>query len=270
MKYRGIAMTVSGSDSGGGGGIQADLKTFSALQVFGTSAVTAITDQNNLGGQAVHNIPSDIVLEQMRSVLSNVSVGAVKTGMLSGAQIVTAVCEGIRDLSVHSLVVDPVIVSPNGDALIADQAVLSIKEELLPLASLVTPGVHEAERLSGLSVTDIESMIAAASAIASMGPQAVFVKGDCLEGDIVTDVLWISGKAVRYESPRIDTAHVRGTRCILSAVITAELAAGCELQDAVRRGRVYLQSAVENGVQAEIGHGMLGHLVSPDWLENED
>ncbi|PIE53885.1 MAG: bifunctional hydroxymethylpyrimidine kinase/phosphomethylpyrimidine kinase [Dethiosulfovibrio peptidovorans] len=263
-------MTVAGSDSGGGAGIQADLKTFAALRVFGTSAVAAVTAQNSLGVQAIHNIPPGMVLEQMRSVLSDFSVGAVKTGMLSGAQIVTSVCEGIRELSVHSLVVDPVMVAQSGDPLIADQAVMAIKEELLPLASLVTPNVPEAERLSGLSVTDVDSMTAAASTIAGMGPQAVLVKGGHLEGNVVTDVLWISGKAVRFDSPKIDTGNTHGTGCTLSAAIAAELAAGCELQEAVKRGHSYLQLALKHGFRPGGGHGPVGHLVSPEWIQRGD
>jgi hydroxymethylpyrimidine/phosphomethylpyrimidine kinase len=265
--YRGLAMTVAGSDSGGGAGIQADLKTFAALRVFGTSALTAVTAQNSLGVQAIHDIPPEIIYEQMKSVLSDFSVGAVKTGMLGKTDAIGAVCRAVRDFSVHKLVVDPVMIAQSGDSLIQDDAVSAIKEELLPLATLVTPNVPEAERLSGLEVPDVEGMIAAASAIAGMGPQAVLVKGGHLEGEKVVDVLWTSGKPIKFESPRIDTENNHGTGCTLSAAIAAELAAGCELDLAVERGRAYLMMALERGFKPGKGYGPTGHAVTPDWVK---
>lgn len=265
--YRGLAMTVAGSDSGGGAGIQADLKTFAALKVFGTSAITAITVQNSLGVHGIHAVPPKIVIDQMKAVLSDFKIGAVKTGMLGNSETIEAVCEGIKYCSVDKLVVDPVMVAQSGDSLLEDSAVQAIKEELLPLALLVTPNVPEAEKLTGLSVSDVQGMIHAASAIGEMGPKAVLIKGGHLSGDTMNDVLWISGKTVTFSSPRIDTENNHGTGCTLSAAIAAELAAGCDLETAVERGRAYLRLALENGFKPGKGYGPTGHCVTPNWIK---
>lgn len=265
--YRGLAMTVAGSDSGGGAGIQADLKTFAALKIFGTSAITAVTAQNSLGVQAIHDVPPEVVYSQMESVLSDFSIGAMKTGMLGNPRTIEKVCEAIRDFNVHKLVVDPVMVAQSGDSLIADEAVSVLIKELLPLSTLVTPNVPEAERLSGVSVKNVEDMVRAASAIAEMGPVAVLVKGGHLDGDTMVDVLWLAGKIVRFEGARIETTNNHGTGCTLSSAITAELAAGCDLSTAVERGRSYLRLALENGFKPGHGYGPTGHAVIPEWLK---
>ncbi len=265
--YRGLAMTVAGSDSGGGAGIQADLKTFAALRVFGTSAITALTAQNSLGVKGIHDVPPDFISAQMKAVLSDFPMGAVKTGMLGKGPAIEVICEEIRNFSVHKLVVDPVMVAQSGDSLIADDAVSVIKEQLLPLALLVTPNVPEAEKLTGLVVENPEDMEAAAAAIGDMGPKAVLVKGGHLHGETMVDVLWESGKITRFESPRIDTTNNHGTGCTLSAAITAEIAAGCDLGLAVERGRTYLRLALENGFKPGAGYGPTGHAVTPPWIE---
>lgn len=264
--YRGLAMTVAGSDSGGGAGIQADLKTFAALRVFGTSAITAITVQNSLGVHGIHVIPPQMVIDQMKAVLSDFKIGAVKTGMLTNTETINAVCEGLRACPVNKLVVDPVMVAQSGDSLMEDSSVLAIKEQLLPLTYLVTPNVPEAEKLTGLEVSDVQGMIYAASAIGDMGPKAVLVKGGHLPGDTMNDVLWIDGKTITFSSPRIDTENNHGTGCTLSAAITAELAAGCSLEDAIERGRIYLRLALANGFKPGAGYGPTGHCVTPPWL----
>lgn len=265
--YRGIALTIAGSDSGGGAGIQADLKTFAALKVFGTSAITAITAQNSLGVQGVFDIPADMVAKQMESVLSDFPVMAAKTGMLSRADTIEAVASSLERFRLDALVVDPVMVAQSGDSLIAGDAVEALVEHLLPRALLVTPNVPEAERLSGLSIDGPEGMIEAARAIADLGPKAVLVKGGHLDGDVMTDVLLFEGQITCFTSPRQDTTNTHGTGCTLSSAIAAELSTGRTLLKAVELGREYLQAALRFGFQPGRGYGPLGHAVTQPWVE---
>lgn len=265
--YRGLALTIAGSDSGGGAGIQADLKTFAALKVFGTSAVTAITAQNSLGVQGVFDIPPAVVAKQIESVLSDFPVTAAKTGMLSRAETIGAVASTLERFGLEALVVDPVMVAQSGDPLIADDAVEALIAHILPRALLVTPNVPEAERLSGLSVDGPDAMADAARAIAALGPKAVLVKGGHLDGGVMTDVLFFDGKVTRFESLRQDTDNTHGTGCTLSSAIAAELAAGRSLLKAVELGREYLQAALRFSFRPGHGYGPLGHAVTPPWVE---
>ncbi len=265
--YRGIALTIAGSDSGGGAGIQADLKSFAALKVFGTSVLTALTAQNSRGVQDVFDVPAPFVKGQIDSVLSDFPVAAAKTGMLSRADTIAAVAESLARYGLEALVVDPVMVAQSGDPLIAEDAVEALVTHLLPRALLVTPNVPEAERLSGLTVTGPEGMADAARVIAGLGPRAVLVKGGHLEGQVMTDVLLFDGEVTRFESPRLETLNTHGTGCTLSSAIAAELAAGQGLMEAVDRGRRYLQAGLRHGFRPGSGYGPLGHAVTPPWVE---
>lgn len=267
--YRGIAATIAGSDSGGGAGIQADLKTCAALKVFGMTVITALTAQNSTAVTEVWNVPEEMVRAQMDAIWSDFPVGAAKTGMLSAPGIIRTVVEGVRRWSVSKLVVDPVMVAQSGASLIDDAAVDALRKELLPHALLVTPNIPEAERLAGFSIGSTEAMERAAKAIAALGPRAVLVKGGhLLQERSVTDVLFCAGEICVFEDPRIFTDNTHGTGCTLSAAITAELAAGTPLLEAVRRGRAFLRMGLEASFRPGKGWGPLGHAVTPPWLDS--
>ena len=255
------ALTIAGSDSSGGAGIQADLKTFTALGVYGASVITALTAQNTTGVQAVAAVEPDFVREQLHSVLDDLDVRAVKTGMLANAGIVEAVADALARRSAATraipLVVDPVMVATSGDSLLAPSAVAVIKDRLLPLAALVTPNLPEAARLAGSAeARSIEEMIEQAHAILGLGPSAVLVKGGHGAGAEAIDVLVDrSGTVERLTAPRVDTIHTHGTGCTLSAAITAGLASGLSLGDACRSGKAFLTAALQSGVARPVGRG---------------
>ena len=267
--YRGIAMTVAGSDSGGGAGIQADLKTFAALKVFGTSAITALTVQNSLGVTGIHNAPPEIIKAQILAVGNDFPLGAVKTGMLGNRETIRAVAEGLVELGIKKIVVDPVMVAQSGDSLLAADAVEAVKEIIVPLAQIVTPNLPEAEKLTGMKIESVEEMTAAAREIAKLGCGAVLVKGGHLAGEpeIITDVLLAGGKISLLQDRRIETTANHGTGCTLSSAIAAELAAGLGLEEAVARARQYLRAGLHYGVTAGHGAGCLGHAVTIPWTE---
>jgi hydroxymethylpyrimidine/phosphomethylpyrimidine kinase len=266
--YRGIAVTLAGSDSGGGAGIQADLKTCAALKVFGMTVITALTAQNSTAVTDVLNVPPDMIRAQIDALWSDFPIGAAKTGMLSVPQTISTVVEGIRRWKVSNLVVDPVMVAQSGAPLIADDAVESLRRELLPLALLVTPNVPEAERLAKRPIRSIEEMEQAAHEIEVLGPKAVLVKGGhLLQENEVADVLLYQGKTTVFRDSRIFTNNTHGTGCTLSAAITAELASGADLFEAVSRARQYLRMGLEAGFRPGKGWGPLGHAVVPPWLE---
>ncbi|MCD8392004.1 MAG: bifunctional hydroxymethylpyrimidine kinase/phosphomethylpyrimidine kinase [Cloacibacillus porcorum] len=262
-------MTVAGSDSGGGAGIQADLKTFAALKVFGTSAITALTVQNSLGVTGIHNAPPEIIKAQILAVGSDFPLGAVKTGMLGNRGTIRAVAEGLSELGIKKIVVDPVMVAQSGDSLLAADAVEAVKEIIVPLASIVTPNLPEAEKLTGMRIESVEEMTAAAREIAKLGCGAVLVKGGHLAGEpeIITDVLLADGKISLLQDRRIETTANHGTGCTLSSAIAAELAAGLGLEEAVARARQYLRAGLHYGVTAGHGAGCLGHAVTMPWTE---
>lgn len=267
--YRGLAMTVAGSDSGGGAGVQADLKTFISLKVFGTSAITAVTVQNSVGVTGIHNVPPEIIKAQMLAVGNDFPIDAIKTGMLGNRETISVVAEGLKELGVKKIVVDPVMIAQSGDPLIKADAIDAVKNIIVPLAMIVTPNLPEAEKLTGMKVTNVEEMTAAAYEIAKLGCGAVLVKGGHLEGEpeIITDVLLCDGKITRFEDKRIDTTANHGTGCTLSSAIAAELAAGCDLLEAVTRARKYLRAGLHYGVTAGHGAGCLGHAVTMPWTE---
>lgn len=265
--YRGIALTVAGSDSGGGAGIQADMKTFAALRIFGASALTAVTVQNSRGVMGYVDLPEEIVRGQMEAVLGDFAVGAVKTGMLSRVETIREVAAALDRFGVDRLVVDPVMVAQSGDVLMTKDAATILRDLLFPRALLVTPNVPEAEILAGMAVTNPEDMKEAARRIVAQGARGVLVKGGHLAGETLTDVLLAEGVVTRFEESRIATENTHGTGCTLSAAITAELAAGNTLSEAVRRGRCYLRAALERGFRPGVGPGPVGHAVTMPWVE---
>ena len=257
------ALTIAGSDSGGGAGIQADLKTFSAFRVFGMSVITAVTAQNSVGVQGVENLPPAFVARQLRSVLEDFGTDAAKCGMLSTAPIIDAVAAGLRERPVEKLVIDPVMVAKSGDTLLQPDARAALADHILPLALLVTPNLPEAEVLAGMRVAEPEEMEEAARRIHGMGPRYVLIKGGHLKGD-ATDLLWNGRDFTRFTAPRIESTNTHGTGCTFSAAITAGLARGQALGDAIRSAKAYVTRAIREGFKGGRGVGQLRHFI-PDW-----
>ncbi len=258
-----VALTIAGSDSGGGAGIQADLKTFHALRVYGTSVITAITAQNTVGVHAVHAVPLADVRAQIDAVVADLRPAAFKTGMLATTQLVETVAAAVREHGLRHYVMDPVMVATSGDRLLAEDAIASLVEDLLPLADVVTPNLHEARILSGVSVADEEDMRMAGDRILELGASAVLIKGGHLGGEAVD--LLMDGSVERvWRRPHIDTMHTHGTGCTLSAAITAGLARGDDLVEAVDRAVRYVSRAIASAPGLGRGHGPVNHFADPD------
>ena len=252
-----IALTIAGSDSGGGAGIQADLKTFQLFGVYGTSVLTAVTAQNTQRVIAWESVSAKLVTAQIDALAADLRPDALKSGMLGGPAVVKAVADGIRRHALAPYVLDPVMVATSGDALAAEGAARAIVEQLLPLAALVTPNLDEAEQLTGLKVRDVPAMEAAARALVALGAKAALVKGGHLEGLEVTDVLF-DGTSVRvFRGPRIESTSTHGTGCALSAAITAQLARGKTLDIAVDRALSFVHDAISTAPGFGSGHGPL-------------
>ncbi|MGH2664038.1 MAG: bifunctional hydroxymethylpyrimidine kinase/phosphomethylpyrimidine kinase [Actinomycetota bacterium] len=255
------ALTIAGSDSGGGAGIQADLKTFQALGVWGMSAITAVTVQNTKGVTGYQELSPDTVADQVRAVATDIGVDAAKTGMLASSAIIEAVAEAVREVRLANLVVDPVFVSKHGHPLLQEDAVDALRTRIVPLALLVTPNLPEAAGLAGFPVQTPEEMERAGMAILELGPRAVLVKGGHLEGGEATDLLVTSQGIEAVSAERIDTPHTHGTGCVLSSAIAAHLARGEDLGPAVRKGKAFVTEAIRNHL--EIGEGI--GPVNPVW-----
>ncbi len=253
------ALTIAGSDSGAGAGIQADLKTFSALGVYGSTVITAITAQNTLGVTAVHEIPTEIIAAQIDAVMSDIGAQAAKTGMLSSAEIIETVAEGVRRHGLEKLVVDPVMVAKSGDRLLREDAVEALRQVLLPLALVVTPNAPEAEVLAGRAVRSETDMVEAARAIHALGPRYVVVKGGHLPGDAV-DILFDGRTVERFALPRVPTRHTHGTGCTFSAAIAAYLARGEEVPSAVWHAKQYLHEALRHAYPIGAGQSPVHHF----------
>ncbi len=254
------ALTIAGSDSGGGAGIQADLKTFAAHGVYGASVVTAITAQNTVAVRAIHEVPAAVVAAQVDAVLEDIGADAVKTGMLSSAEIIGVVAERLRAHRTDRLVVDPVMVAKSGDRLLREDAVAALRELLLPLAAVVTPNAAEASVLAGLDVVDERTAHEAARRIRALGPGLVIVKGGHLGGERSDDVVFDGASFEVLSAPRIDTPHTHGTGCTFSAAIAAELARGRSPLDAARAAKAFLHGAIEHAEPLGAGHGPVNHL----------
>jgi len=262
-------LTIAGSDSGGGAGIQADLKTFAALGCFGMSAITALTAQNTLGVRAIHAVPAAFLKEQIAAVVEDIGVDAVKIGMLHAPEIVEAVAWAIDHYRLQRVVLDPVMVATSGDALIEGSTIGLLVRELFPRATLVTPNLDEASLLLGRPVRQVDELDQAGADLLALGARAVLLKGGHLGGEQLTDVLAQAGQpqpdGLRLRGPRIASRNVHGTGCTLSSAIAAGLALGQDLDDAVRSAHAWVRGAIAagSGVQTGQGHGPLNHGWAP-------
>jgi hydroxymethylpyrimidine/phosphomethylpyrimidine kinase len=255
---RGRVLIVAGSDSGGGAGIQADLKAVTMLGGFGMTAITALTAQNTLGVFGVHPVPPDFVIQQMRVVLDDIGADVIKIGMLGSAEITEAVADFLGTIPDIPVVLDPVMVSTSGSALLDHPGMLAMKQRLLPRAAIVTPNLREAEALTGRAAATLEDMEAVAAELLSAGAQSVLVKGGHLDGDELVDLLMASGVRAEFRHPRIDTRNTHGTGCTLASAIAAGLAQGLALAQAVEIGCAYTQAAIRSAPGFGAGHGPLG------------
>ncbi|MDR2587702.1 MAG: bifunctional hydroxymethylpyrimidine kinase/phosphomethylpyrimidine kinase [Coriobacteriales bacterium] len=270
-------LTIAGSDSSGGAGIQADIKTITMFGLYAQSVITALTAQNTCGVSAVFTPPASFVAQQMESVFGDIEPQSVKTGMLANREVVEAVAGGLRALATCPVVVDPVMVATSGDMLLADDAVAALREQLLPLATLITPNVPEAEVLSGLHIEDEDDMARAARIVAQSSGAAVLVKGghliefaDGASGAAgaaatgtpeVIDILWNNGRITRFADTAIPRVGAHGTGCTLSAAIACGLAQGATLEESVRAARIYLRRALQASPGLGSGNGPVNHIV---------
>jgi hydroxymethylpyrimidine/phosphomethylpyrimidine kinase len=253
------ALTIAGSDSGGGAGIQADLKTFAALGVYGMSAITAITAQNTCGVSVVQGIDPEVVAAQIWAVVTDIGAGAAKTGMLFSAEIIRAVATTVRAVDLQLLVVDPVMVATSGDRLLQREAEESLRQDILPLATVVTPNLAETEVLVGRKVASVEEMQAAAEQLVAGGARAVVVKG----GHAITkatDVFYDGNRMELLQGEVVATQNTHGTGCTFSAAICAYLARGAELREAVQRAKKYITGALHHSLTIGQGSGPVGHF----------
>ncbi|MBN3523826.1 bifunctional hydroxymethylpyrimidine kinase/phosphomethylpyrimidine kinase [Paenibacillus apiarius] len=254
------ALTIAGSDSGGGAGIQADIKTFQELGVFGMSAITAITVQNTLGVQAVYSLPTEAVIGQMDAIGSDLTPDAVKTGMLFNKDIIAAVADRIVHFGWKAVVVDPVMIAKGGSELLQQEAVEALKEQLLPLALVVTPNIPEAEAITGMSIRTMADRREAAKRIGACGPAYIVIKGGHSEAEEqVTDLLYDGQQFTELCGKRVHTRHTHGTGCTFSSVLAAELAKGSSVVDAVGTARAFIQAALEDTLGIGQGHGPTNH-----------
>ncbi len=256
---RRIALTIAGSDSGGGAGIQADLKTFAAWEVYGTSVIVAITAQNTLGVTAVHPVPGEVIAAQLMAVADDLPPDACKSGMLATRELVELVATSIGARGWRQYVCDPVMVATSGDRLLDADAVDAVRTRLLPLALCVTPNLDEAEILTGRTVRTPDAMADAGKALLDLGARAALVKGGHLDSDILVDILVTADGVERYTRPRLHTRATHGTGCTLSAAITAALALGHDLHHAVPQALDYLQAAIRAAPGLGAGHGPVWH-----------
>lgn len=259
-------LTIAGSDSGGGAGIQADLKTFAALGCYGTSAITAITVQNTLGVQEIHSVPPAIVAAQIRAVMDDIRPAAVKVGMVHTAALATIIHATLKDYASVPVVFDPVMVSTSGHRLILDDTIAALKMGLFVSADLLTPNIDEAMLLSGRRIESLEDMLDAAELLLKLGCKAVLLKGGHLSGAVVHDV-YATAEGLRavYDAAHVKTANTHGTGCTLSAAIAAQLALGNTFPEAILQAKDYLQQAIEHGkdVTTGSGNGPLNHFFHP-------
>ena len=261
------AMTIAGSDSGAGAGVQADLKTFAALSIYGTSVLTAITAQNTIAVAAVHELPTDVINAQIEAIISDIGADAVKTGMLSSSVIIECVTTCLKASmkkyptmpGLRQIVVDPVMVAKSGDALLQEEAVSALRELLVPLAEVITPNIPEAETLTGLTITTDDDVNKAARMIVDMGAASVVIKGGHREGP-ATDVYFDGSSFREFTSPRFDTVNTHGTGCTFASAVAAGLAQGLETEDAVGQAKEFVTEAIRNSFPVGHDHGPLNHF----------
>lgn len=264
MKTYCKALTIAGSDSGGGAGIQADLKTFSALSCYGMSVITALTAQNTVAVTGIQPVSPDFIGLQIHTVLSDIGADAVKIGMLHSPQVIETVADSLKEFSLPAIVLDPVMVAKSGDTLLRDDAVDALKSSLIPMATLITPNLPEASVLLGEAVTSIRQMGDACKELADLGCSAVLLKGGHLEGNDCVDMLFerSSGTLTQLSGGRIDTVNSHGTGCTVSSAITAYLAKGLALEAAVQKAKKYITEALtaSSGIVTGKGHGPVHHF----------
>jgi hydroxymethylpyrimidine/phosphomethylpyrimidine kinase len=259
-KLNGRVLIAAGSDSGGGAGIQADIKTVTALGAYAMTAITALTAQDTNGVAGIVGVDPAFIAQQMRMVLDDIGADAVKTGMLHNVAVIDTVAGVLSEKAKGiPLVVDPVMYAKGGHALLEPDAIASLKAKLLPLAAVVTPNIPEAEAIAGVTIRTVEDMRAAARAIVDFGPRAVLLKGGHMEDGDVTDILFQGDDVLEMTHPRIDTRHTHGTGCTLASAIAAGLAQGMDLPSAVRRARAYVLEAIRTAPGFGHGHGPLNH-----------
>ncbi len=263
-----IALTIAGSDSGGGAGIQADLKTFHQFGVFGTSVITAVTAQNTLGVTDWKAMDIPLLQAQLQAVLSDLRPAALKSGMLPNSAVIRETAAAIRSYNLTNYVLDPVMVATSGDVLVESDAVAAIKTDLFPLATLVTPNLDEAGILLGVQIESEAEMTSAAAALAGLGAKAVLLKGGHLSGDEIVDV-YFDGQVTVFRHPRLDTKSTHGTGCTLAAAVTAQLARGIPLKEAVGVAIDFVHRAIAAAPHLGGGHGPLNHFVSPVETRNQ-
>jgi hydroxymethylpyrimidine/phosphomethylpyrimidine kinase len=261
---KGRVLVVAGSDSGGGAGIQADIKTITALGGYAMTAITAITAQDTTGVHAIHRVPVEIVRAQMECVLADIGADSVKTGMLVDAATIGTIADVLEAHRGIPLVLDPVMVAKGGAALLDPEAVTILRRRLFPLAALITPNLPEGEALTGLEIPDEAAMRRAASALLTLGAPAVLLKGGHLPGATVVDLLATEDGIEAFRSRRISTRHTHGTGCTLASAITTSLAQGMALRDAIRRARAYVHAAIAAAPGYGQGHGPLDHAITVD------
>ncbi len=261
----GRVLIIAGSDSGGGAGIQADIKAVTALGGFAATALTALTAQNTLGVHAVHPVPLDFIARQITVVLDDIGADVIKTGMLGTAEMIGVIASTLaRHAPGVPLVLDPVMVAKGGARLLDPDALSALKRVLLPMAAVLTPNLPEAEALSGMAIPDLAAMRHAAEALLTLGVPAVLLKGGHLPGDVVVDLLATEDGMEEFDSPRIDTRHTHGTGCTLASALAAGLAQGLDLRAAVQRARAYVRAAIAAAPGYGAGHGPLDHGVTLD------
>jgi hydroxymethylpyrimidine/phosphomethylpyrimidine kinase len=261
----GRVLVVAGSDSGGGAGIQADIKTITALGAYAATAITALTAQNTTGVHGVLPVPADFVRRQMAVVLDDIGADAVKIGMLADTAIVEAVGTELASRAQRlPLVLDPVLFAKSGDRLLTEDAIAALKRRLLPMATLITPNLPEAEALAGMAIPDLDAMRRAAAALLTLGVPAILLKGGHLPGDTVVDLLATESGIEEFASPRIVSRHTHGTGCTLASAVTAGLAQGMEVSAAVQRARAYVRLAITAAPGFGAGHGPMNHAVTLD------
>ena len=250
-------LTIAGSDSGGGAGIQADLKTFAAIGCYGMSVITALTAQNTQGVTAIHALPPSFAIEQMAAVFTDIGADAVKIGMLYSAELIEAISEALNKYRARNIVLDPVMVAQSGDKLLQDDAIQAIKDHLMPVADVVTPNLPEAEVLLGQKIEDFEDMQRAARSLAQFGSRSVLIKGGHLEESISTDLLYLTeeDRFVILEAERIASTNNHGTGCTLSSAIAAYMAKGNDIENAADKAKTFIHHAIRAGAAYKIGHG---------------
>ena len=255
------ALTIAGSDSGGGAGIQADLKTFTAFGVFGTSAITALTAQNTVGVQGIREIDPGFVRKQIKSVLDDIGADAVKTGMLASPEIVSSVADTLMEYNTKNIVVDPVMIAKSGDALLSKDACRNVIEKLIPLAAVVTPNIHEAEAMLGMKIHSTDDMKRAGMMIRDMGCAWVVVKGGHMEGDArATDIIYNGDEFFMLSGERYNTKNSHGTGCTFSSAIAAGLAKGYPVLRAIQQAKAFISMAIKESFSIGAGHGPTNHF----------